>query len=156
MTLGLQWTNKPRHAWKCIHPNRHHPPDMVLHRGELRGQHNQFLCLVEWVKQIQRFPCSHNEPLIPGSLSLSRCLLKCYLNDAYMVCWVKELSKYQGVDNVWTESFRRDRAFPRREIFSWQWSMERKSALFPFKMEDNTGVNGHISPEKFRMSGGWG
>lgn len=59
----------------------------------------------------QEIPCSRGESPAPGSPSLSRCLLKYYMNDGYVVRWLKVLSEYQRVGEVGAESLRKDRAF---------------------------------------------
>lgn len=99
----------------------------------------------------QEIPCPHVKSLAPRSPSLSRCLLKYYLNDGYVVHRVKVLSEYQRVGDVGAESLRKDRAFLRREISRWKSSMERKIA-FSIQNVSNAGVNGHVSPERFRGS----
>lgn len=67
------------------------------------------------------------------------------MNDGYV------LSEYQRVGEVGAESLRKDRAFLRREIFRWKSPVERKIAFF-MQNVSNAGVNGHVSPERFRGS----
>lgn len=97
----------------------------------------------------REIPCWRGKSLAPRSPSPSRCLLKYYLNHGYVVHWVKLLSEYQRVGDVGAESLRKDRAFLRREISRWKSSMERKIA-FSIQNVSNAGINGHVSPERFR------
>lgn len=100
----------------------------------------------------QEIPCSRGESPAPGSPSLSRCLLKYYMNDGYVVRWVKVLFGIPKSRWGWSWIFKKGQGILReREIFRWKSTIKRKIA-FSFQNVSNAGVNGHVSPERFRGS----